>query len=164
VAVVLGLGILVSGLRGRTAGILTLFAVVALVTAAVSQSVDRFANVRPQQIALAPATVQEAMKGYDITASKGTLDLGSLDNAGPLASETVVPVKVTMSDLAITVPKDIPVQVRSSATLADVRANGQDSTGISRHDTTTYNSGRTGQPLVVELDATLASVTITEEH
>jgi phage shock protein PspC (stress-responsive transcriptional regulator) len=164
VVVVLGLGILVSGLRGRRAGILTVFAIVALVGSAVSQGADRLASVHSRPIASSPTSLQEAEKGYDIAMSRGSLDLSALDGARPLASQAVVPVKATMSDLTITVPKDVPVEVRTSTTLADVTANGQSFTGISRHDTTTYNSATTGPALVVELDATLSSVTINEEH
>lgn len=164
VAVVLGLGILVSGLRGRRAGILTLFAILALVGSAVSQGADRLASVHSLPVAFSPTSLQEATKGYDIAMSTGSLDLSRLDSAGPLAEETQVPVKATMSNLTITVPKDVPVEVRTSATLADVTTNGQKATGMSRHDTTTYNSGRPGPRLVVELDATLSSVTVNEEH
>ncbi|BCT77194.1 hypothetical protein SCMU_30360 [Sinomonas cyclohexanicum] len=163
VAIVLGLGILVAGLRGRTAGILTLFAVVALVGGAVSQSVDRFSTFQAHTASYAPATVAQATAGYDITAAKGTLDLSALD-ATPLAGEAIIPVKVTMSDLTITVPKDVPVEVRSSATLADVKANGHTTAGITQRDTATYNSGKPGATLVVNLDATLSNVTITEER
>lgn len=164
VAVVLGLGILTAGLRGRRAGILTLFAVIALVSGAVSQSVERFANVQTHVVSYSPASVQQAASGYDITAARGTLDFSALDSSGPLATETVIPVKTTMSQMTITVPKDIPVQVRSSATLADVKANGQNSAGINRRDTTTYNSDKPGATLVVQLDATLSDVTINEER
>ncbi|AMM33716.1 hypothetical protein SA2016_3051 [Sinomonas atrocyanea] len=164
IAVVLGLGILVAGLRGRRAGVLTLFAIVALVGSAASQGADRLASVRSSQVAFAPASLQEAARGYDVAMARGSLDLSGLDTARPLPSETLVPVKATMSDLTITVPKDVPVEVRTSTTLADVTANGRRATGLSRHDTTTYNSGTSGPALVVELDATLSSVTVNEER
>lgn len=161
VAIVLGLGILVSGLRGRRAGILTLFALVALVAGAVSQGVDRLSALQGRPAAYAPATLQEAAGGYDIAATRGTLNLARLDTAAPLTSEALVPVKVTMSDVTITVPKDVPVEVRSSTTLSDLKANGQNDTGIK---TIPYNTGKPGSRLVVELDATLSSVTIIEER
>ncbi|MGT2461603.1 PspC domain-containing protein [Sinomonas atrocyanea] len=164
IAVVLGLGILVAGLRGRRAGVLTLFAIVALVGSAASQGADRLASVRSSQVAFAPASLQEAARGYDVAMARGSLDLSGLDTARPLPSETLVPVKATMSDLTITVPKDVPVEVRTSTTLAAVTANGRRATGLSQHDTTTYNSGTSGPALVVELDATLSSVTVNEER
>ncbi|MDQ4488726.1 PspC domain-containing protein [Sinomonas sp. ASV486] len=164
VAIVIGLGILVAGLRGRRAGILTLFAIVALVASAATQSVDRFSNLQSRQSSYAPTSLQQAAGGYDLAAEKGTLDLSALDASGPLASETVIPVKTTMSDVVITVPKDIPVQVRTSSTMAKVQTQGQTSAGFSRHDTTTYNSGRPGSALVLQLDATLSNVTINEER
>lgn len=164
IAVVLGLGILVAGLRGRRAGALTVFAIVALAGSAASQGADRLASVRSSQVAFAPASLQEAARGYDVAMARGSLDLSGLDTARPLPSETLVPVTATMSDLTITVPKDIPVEVRTSTTLADVTANGRRTTGLSRHDTTTYNSGTSGPALVVELDATLSSVTVNEER
>ncbi|GAB3281738.1 hypothetical protein GCM10027449_23080 [Sinomonas notoginsengisoli] len=164
VAIVLGLGILVSGLRGRTAGMLTLFAVIALVSGTVSQTVDRFANTQTHVVSESPSTLQQAVSGYDITAARGTLNLSALDSAGPLASETVIPIKTTMSQVTITVPKDVPVQVRSSTTLAEVKASGQNTAGFSRHETTTYNSNKPGASLVVQLDATLSEITVTEER
>lgn len=163
VAIVIGLGIVIAGLRGRTAGVLTVFAVVALVSAAVSQSVERFSDVRTHTASYAPATISQATAGYDITGAKGTLDLSALD-AAPLAADATVPVKITMSDIAITVPKDVPVEVRSTSTLAAVKADGRTSAGLSQRDTTTYNSGKPGATLLVDLDATLSNVTITEER
>lgn len=164
VAIVIGFGILVAGLRGRRAGILTLFAIVALVASAAAQSVDRFSNLQSRQSSYAPTSLQQATGGYDLAAEKGTLDLSALDASGPLASETVIPVKTTMSDVVITVPKDIPVQVRTSSTMAKVQTQGQTSAGFSRHETVTYNSGRPGSALVLQLDATLSNVTINEER
>ena len=136
----------------------------ALVAGAVPQGADRPSALQGRPAAYAPATLQEAAGGYDIAATRGTLNLARLDIAAPLTSEALVPVKVTMSDVTITVPKDVPVEVRSSTTLSDLKANGQNDTGISRHDITTYNTGKPGSRLVVELDATLSSVTITEER
>lgn len=164
VAIVIGLGILVAGLRGRRAGILTLFAIVALVASAATQSVDRFSNLQSRQSSYAPASLQQATGGYDLTAERGTLDLSALDASGPLTSETVIPVKTTMSEVVITVPKDIPVQVRASATIAEVHSQGQTSAGLTRHETTTYNSGKPGSALVLQLDATLSNVIINEER
>ena len=164
-AIVLGLGILIAGLRGRTAGILTLFAIVAIVAAGVAQGVSRFADNRgPSRVAYAPATVAEASGGYRISASEGTLDLSALDNAGPLAEDTTVRVDAALSSLSVEIPEGIPVEVRTDASMSEVRLGPRTVAGLSQHETQTYNADRPGATLVLELDASLSSVHIEEEN
>ena len=163
-AITLGLGIVVAGLRGRTAGILTLFAIVAIVAAGVAQGVGRFADTRgPSRVAYAPATVSEATGGYRISASEGTLDLSALDNAGPLAEDATVRVDAALSSLSIEIPEGIPVEVRTEASMSEVRLGPRTVAGLSQHETQTYNADRPGATLVLELDASLSSVHIEEE-
>ncbi len=163
-AIALGLGIVVAGLRGRTAGILTLFAIVAIVSAGIAQGVSRFADTRgPSRVAYAPATIAEASDGYRISASEGTLDLSALDNAGPLAADETVRVDVALSSVGIEIPKDIPVEVRADASMSEVRLGPRTVAGLSQHETQTYNADRPGATLVLELDASLSSVHIEEE-
>ena len=164
-AIALGLGIVVAGLRGRTAGILTLFAIVAIVSAGIAQGINRFADSRgPSRVAYAPATIADVSGGYDIAAAEGTVDLSALDNAGPLDSDRTVRLDVALSSVAVEIPQGIPVEVRTDASLSEVRLGPRTVAGISQRDTQTYNADRPGATLVLELDAALSSVRIEEEH
>ncbi|GAB4099369.1 PspC domain-containing protein [Sinomonas halotolerans] len=168
-AVVLGAGIVAAGFRGRTAGILTFVSIIALVGAVTSQGMSRFADRwdgpgrSGERVALSPASVGEASAGYRLTGSSGSLDLTRLDDGGPLADDATVTVDTTFSSLAIRIPDGVPVEVRTDATLADVRFGNRSVNGISQRDTQTYNADRPGGTLVVELDATMSSITIDEE-
>jgi phage shock protein PspC (stress-responsive transcriptional regulator) len=172
-AVVIGIGVLVAGLRGRTAGLLSLFAVVALVSAALSLGIER-ALLRgdgpawradsPSRIAYTPSTVDEAARGYRVSAAQGRIDLSALDDAGPLASERTVPIDVSLSDVTIEIPKDIPVTVRADATLASVDLDGRTVAGLRQSGSAQYNADRPGGTLVLTVAASLSDVTIDKEN
>ncbi|WP_422933928.1 PspC domain-containing protein [Sinomonas sp. P47F7] len=161
-AAVMGLGILVAGLLGRTGGILSFFAVVALIAAAVTQ--PAYALSRPRgAVNLAPATVQQATSGYSLTGASGQLDLRQLDTSGPLPSEATVPVNATMSQLEIKIPKNVPVRVQADATMSNVQFGDKSLTGLTTNGSETYNSGQPGATLVINLDATMSNVDIEQE-
>jgi hypothetical protein len=160
---IIGLGILIAGLRGRTAGILTLFALVALVAAAATQPAFQLSRTRGT-VNLAATSVQQAVNGYHVTAAKGLVDLSALDTAGPLATDSVVPVNVTMSDLQIRIPKDVPVRVQADATMGNVDFGDKSIAGLGTNGSETYNSGRSGATLVVTVHATMSNVEIEQEQ
>ncbi|MEA5453506.1 PspC domain-containing protein [Sinomonas sp. JGH33] len=159
---IIGLGIVVAGLRGRTGGLLSLFAVVALIIAAVTQPVYQFGRPRGS-VSFEPTSVQQAVTGYHVTGSTGKLDLRQLDSSGPLATETTVPVDATMSQLAIEIPKGIPVKVQADATMSNVQFGGRSISGFNTQDSQTYNPSAAGATLVVKVDATMSNVTIEQE-
>jgi hypothetical protein len=160
---IVGLGILIAGLRGRTAGILTLFALVALVAAAVTQPAFQFSRSRGP-VNLAATSVQQAVNGYHVTGAKGKVDLSALDTAGPLTTDSVVPVNATMSDLQIRIPKDVPVRVQADATMSNVDFGDKSIAGLGTNGSETYNSGRQGATLVVTVHATMSNVEIEQEQ
>jgi phage shock protein PspC (stress-responsive transcriptional regulator) len=160
---IIGLSILIAGLRGRSAGILSLFAILALAAAAITQPAYQFS--RPHlPVNLAPTTVQQAVSGYHVTASSGQFDLSALDSAGPLANDAVVPVSTTMSDVRIRIPKDVPVRVQADATMSNVQFGDKSIAGLGTNGSETYNSGRAGATLVVTVHATMSNVQIEQEH
>ncbi|BCT77197.1 hypothetical protein SCMU_30390 [Sinomonas cyclohexanicum] len=162
-AAVIGLGIIVAGLRGRSAGILSFFAVVALAGAALTQPVYQLS--RPQgSVDMSPTTISEAQSGYSITGASGQLDLRGLDSAGPLASEAVVPVESTVSQVKITVPKNVPVRVDADGTLSNIHFGSKSIAGITAKDSETYNADRPGATLVVNVHATLSNIEIQQEQ
>ncbi|WP_369045099.1 PspC domain-containing protein [Sinomonas sp. P10A9] len=160
---IIGLGIVVAGIRGRTGGILSFFAVVALASAAITQPAYQLSRSQGA-VSLSPTTVAQATSGYSLTGASGQLDLRGLDSAGPLASEAVVPVHITLSDMRITVPKDVPVRVEASATLSNVHFGSKSIAGITAKDTETYNADKPGAVLVVKADVTLANLDIRQEQ
>lgn len=160
---IIGLGILIAGLRGRTAGILTLFALVALVAAAVTQPAFQLSRTRGT-VNLAATSMQQAVTGYHVTAQKGQVDLSALDTAGPLTTDSVVPVNATMSDLQIRIPKDVPVRVQADATMSNVDFGDKSIAGLGTNGSETYNSGRAGATLVVTVHATMSNVQIEQEQ
>ena len=74
-AAVVGLGILIAGLRGRTAGILGFFAVVALIIGSIFNSIPNGDRFRFQDADWSPATIEQARNGFEITGGRGTVDL-----------------------------------------------------------------------------------------
>lgn len=171
-AVVIGAGILVAGLRGHTAGILSLFAVIALVSAALSLGIERALHADgfpwrsdgPTRVAYTPSTVTEAEHGYQVTAAQGRIDLSALDDAGPLASDRTVPIDVSLSDLTIEIPKDVPVTVRADTTLSSVELGSRSIAGLRQSGSESYNADRPGGTLVLALDTNLSDVKITKEN
>lgn len=160
-AAVLGLGILVSGLRGRTAGIMSLFAVIALIAGGVYNVVGNGDRLRFQQVDWSPASIAEARDGVDITAGRGTVDLTNLASSAPLPSDVVIPLDITASNVTVVIPDNVPVDIKADMTMGNLNeVTGQ------RGGTTTrassYNTDEPGSRLVVQIDGTFSNVTIEE--
>lgn len=162
-AAIIGLGIIVAGLRGRSAGILSFFAVAALATAAVTQPAYQLSRP-PGPVDLSPTTLSQATSGYSVTAASGQLDLRGLDAAGPLSANAVVPVEATMSQLTVTVPKNIPVRVEADATMSNVQFGSKSVSGLTAQDSETFNASQPGSTLVVRVHATMSNVEIRQEQ
>ncbi|MDQ4501800.1 PspC domain-containing protein [Sinomonas sp. ASV322] len=160
---IIGLGIIVAGLLGRTSGLLSLFAIIALIAAAVTQPVSQFGRPRGT-VNFAPTSVQQAVTGYHVTGSAGKLDLRQLDSSGPLTSDATIPVDATMSQLAIEIPKDIPVTVQADATMSSVQFGSRSISGFNTQDSQSYNTSAAGRTLVLKLDATMSNITIEQER
>ncbi|WP_171041208.1 PspC domain-containing protein [Sinomonas susongensis] len=162
-AAILGLGIVVAGLRGRSGGILSFLAVVALAVAAMTQPAYELSRSRNASN-LTPASVQQAESGYRVRAASGQLDLSALDTSGPLASNATVPVDATMSQLQIRIPKNVPVRVEADATMSNVQFGDRSIAGFGTTGSETYNAGRPGGTLVVTVHATMSNVDIEQEQ
>jgi phage shock protein PspC (stress-responsive transcriptional regulator) len=160
-AAVLGLGILVSGLRGRTAGIMSLFAVIALVTGGIYNVVGNGDRLRFQEVNWSPASIAEARDGIDITAGRGTVDLTSLASSAPLPSDVVIPLDITASNVTVVIPDNVPVDIRADMTMGNLNeASGQRGGTTTRESS--YNTDEPGSRLVVRIDGTFSNVTIEE--
>lgn len=162
-AAILGVGIIVAGLRGRSGGILSFLAIVALALAAMTQPAYELSRPR-NAVNLAPASVQQAQAGYHVTGAAGQLDLSALDTSGPLSTSATVPVDATMSQLHIRIPKDVPVRVEADATMSNVQFGDKSIAGFGTTGSETYNAGRPGGTLVVAVHATMSNVDIEQEQ
>lgn len=161
-AAVLGLGIVVAGLAGRSSGILGFLAVAALVSAALTGFLNAPGNVAVGRISnWAPESASELTDGYSIAAGTAKLDLSSVAAAGPLLSDITVPVNLAASTVAIQIPSDIPVQVNSRMAFGTVQyQDGASSTGIWNPEEHTYNPGAPGGTLVLDLQGAFSTVNI----
>ncbi|WP_457963159.1 PspC domain-containing protein [Arthrobacter sp. D1-29] len=160
-AAVLGLGILISGLRGRSSGILGFFAVVALIIGGIFNVVGDGDRVRFTQVDWTPAGIEQARNGFDVTAGRGTVDLTELGVAAPLTSDVVVPLDITASNVKVVIPDNVPVDIKADMTMGNIHEGANHRSGISTRESS-YNTELPGARLVVEIDGTFSNVTIQE--
>ena len=160
-AAILGLGILFSGLRGRTSGILSFFAVVALLISAVFSVVPHGDRFRFQNADWTPASIEQARGGFEITGGAGTVDLTKLALNPPLGSDVVVPIDATASNLTVVIPAAVPVQVQADMTMGNLHDGNQDRGGITKQQSD-YNTSKPGARLVLQISGTVSNVTIQE--
>ncbi|WP_426938712.1 PspC domain-containing protein [Pseudarthrobacter sp. S3] len=160
-AAVLGLGILIAGLRGRTSGILGFFAVVALVIGGIFNVAGNGDRVRFTQVDWAPVSIEQARNGFDITAGRGTIDLTELNVTAPLASDVVVSLDITASNVKVVIPDNVPVDIRADMTMGNLTEGNGHRSGISTRESS-YNTDKPGAKLIVEIDGTFSNVTIQE--
>ncbi|WP_258802926.1 PspC domain-containing protein [Pseudarthrobacter sp. NS4] len=160
-AAVLGLGILICGMRGRTGGILSLFAVVALIAGGLYNVVGNGDRMRFQQVNWSPASISEARDGFDVTAGRGTVDLTGLAVNAPLPSDVVIPLDITASNVTVVIPDNVPVDIKADMTMGNLNeATGQRGGTTTRESS--YNTDEPGSRLVVQIDGTFSNVTIEE--
>lgn len=160
-AAVFGVAILLSGLRGRSAGILSLFAVLTLVAGGMFNFVGNGERFRFQQVAWAPASIQEAQDGFDVTGGRGTLDFTELGVDAPLRSDVVIPLDITASDVTVIIPDNVPVDIEADMTLGNLNeASGRRGGTTTRESS--YNTGEPGNHMVIQIDGTFSNITIQE--
>ncbi|MEL7975629.1 PspC domain-containing protein [Isoptericola sp. F-RaC21] len=183
--VVLGLGLVVTGLRGRRGGGLTFFAILALIAGVFTwpfaggrDSWD-FWDDTPQQSGaaavisegtLTPSTVAEAEEGVSVRFGSAVVDLTSLDLAGVTPGDpVVVPISMTAGSTVVRIPADEAVEadIEVIAGNATWRADGQDSSvntytnGPARFRTDEVREGD-GARLLLDVDVRAGDLTIEE--
>jgi phage shock protein PspC (stress-responsive transcriptional regulator) len=160
-AAVLGLGILVAGLRGRTSGILGFFAVVALIVGGIFNVVPNGDRFRFQDANWNPASIEQAREGFDITGGSGTADLTRLNITPPLGTDVVIPMDVTASNLTVIIPDTVPVEIRADMTLGNLNEGSQNHGGMTTKQSNN-NTDKPGAALILEIDGTMSNITIQE--
>ena len=159
-AAVLGLGILIAGLRGKTSGILGFFAVVALVIGGIFNVVGNGDRVRFTQVDWTPVSIEQARDGYNVTAGRGNLDLTKMNLTAPLPSDVVVPLDVTASNVTVVIPDDVPVKIEADMTMGNL--NEGDNTAAASPRGKALQPDKPGARLIVQIDGTFSNITIQE--
>ncbi|MCZ2265216.1 hypothetical protein IRJ14_21825, partial [Isoptericola sp. QY 916] len=142
--VVLGLGLVVTGLRGRRGGGLTFLAILALIAGVLTwpfagdRSSWEFWDAAPQQSGAAavvsdgtlhPTTTAEAEEGVHVRFGDATVDLTDLDLSDvPLDDPVVVPVTISAGNATVLIPDGTAVEadVEVIAGNAEWFVDGQD--------------------------------------
>ena len=161
-AAVLGLGILVAGLRGRTSGLLGFLAVATLVIGGIFNIAPSADHFRLQNAQWSPVSIDDARKGFDITGANGTVDLTKLNLSAPLGSDVVVPMDVTASNIKLLIPATVPVEVQADMTFANLKQDGSTVTQSNGGTRDSFNTDKPGAKLVVKLNGTFSNVTVQE--
>ncbi|MEZ2390804.1 PspC domain-containing protein [bacterium RCC_150] len=159
---ILGLGILVAGLRGRSSGLLGFLAIVTLVVGGIFNIAPHADRLGLRDAQWNPVSIDDARKGYDITGGNGTVDLTKLNLTAPLASDVVIPMDVTASNIKLLIPANVPVEVQADMTFANLKQDGSSFSESSQGNRNDYNNDKPGAKLIVKLDGTFSNVTVQE--
>ncbi|MBM7496553.1 PspC domain-containing protein [Oerskovia paurometabola] len=175
--VLLGLGVIVSGLRGRTSGALGGLAIVAtliaLPIAGLNSSIDNIdadLTARVSDATYTVTSVQDAENGFAFTFGNPVVDLSQLDLSTVGEDPVVVPIDLSAGDLTVIVPADTPVEaeVRVLAGNATWTVDGERRSinGVNTRPHTFVTDSVTdgaGPVLLLEVDVSAGDVTIREE-
>ncbi|MHA7208881.1 PspC domain-containing protein [Arthrobacter sp. MDT1-65] len=169
-AIVLALGVVALGVRGRTSGLVGLTAALATVGALVASfTVVGGAWIVAQESRTVPASLQAASDGYSVLAAQTTIDLADLPRP---ARDVVVPVNSLVSDVTVIVPADVPVEVRTRMALGSADAQGaapalgtpspqfDGDGGVLQLSSDELNPDATGPALILDVRGALSDVTI----
>ncbi|MHC6221900.1 PspC domain-containing protein [Arthrobacter sp. MMS24-S77] len=159
---VLGLGILVAGLRGRTSGLLGFLAIATLAIGGIFNIAPNADHFRLQNAQWNPVSIDDARKGFDITGANGTVDLTKLNLSAPLSSDVVVPMDVTASNIKLLIPATVPVEVQADMTFANLKQDGSAVTQSNGGTRDSFNTDKPGAKLIVKLNGTFSNVTVQE--
>lgn len=125
-AVLAGLGVLVSGLRGRTSGTLGLFALAAIVLAGplvsfqgVGTGFDAGTSSFFGDTSYRPTSSVAASEGYSFGLGSTTIDLTAIDL--PRGETVEVPVRTGAGDVTVILPEGVPVSAAVSIGAGDIR-------------------------------------------
>lgn len=161
-AITAGLGIVVAGIRGRTAGGLGTFAILALLFAGLlslpsnNTPLDAFNNT-----SWTPSSTAAAESGRTVVLGNATVDLTKFDGGTSLRADVEVPLKAVTANMTIKVPAGIPVTVKSELAAAQFSIDGENNDGVLTQDmTSTINPHAEGYGLVITLQAVASNIDI----
>ncbi|GAB3531202.1 hypothetical protein GCM10027403_01300 [Arthrobacter tecti] len=160
--VVIGLGVVLMGMRGQTSGVLGFLAAVGLIASIVSAAVPSTGNwVLATQGQWSISSVEPAEEGYTVVAGQGRLDLTDLDG---ITEDVIIPVNAAAGNVGILVPEDVPVDVRSMVALSSTElVTAADTTtlgGIWRPGTLHIDEGAEGPRIILDVRGVVSHVTV----
>ncbi|MGA7205448.1 MAG: PspC domain-containing protein [Specibacter sp.] len=157
-----GVAIMVAGARGRSAGGVGFFAIVALVLAGVLSLPPHNGQFSAlNEVTWAPATVSAAEAGRTLVLGNASIDLTKLDGGAPLTADVQIPIDTAASSVTIKVPSSIPVRVKSELAAATLTIDGQNNGGsIAESSTTDVNPTAKGYGLVITLQGAASNISV----
>lgn len=160
--ILLGVGIVALGVRGRTSGFLGFMAGVGMVAAVVTGSTFATGALTVGSSAVWSATSEgPASEGYTVIAGQGTIDLSNLTD---LDEDIVIPVNSVAGNVGILIPDDVPVEVRSSTALGALSTvdNGQEATagGMWHPAEIDLNENASGPSIILEIRGAMSHTTV----
>ena len=173
VAVLAGLGVVLSGLRGRRSGTLGFFAIMALLAAGPALALQGVGTGLGSGTAtfigdgtFRPTSSDVASEGYSVGVGSTTVDLTDMDL--PRDKTVDVPVHVGAGDLTVLVPEDVPVSARVTlgAGRVDWLVDGdpRSAEGVGRAATFESEAVRDGADARIHLRIASGAGTITIEE
>lgn len=160
--VVLGLGIILLGVRGRTSGGLGFLAAVGIAATIISSASPMTGNwVLADQGRWSQTTAGPESEGYTVVVGQGRVDLTGL---GDITEDVVIPVNAAAGNVGILVPEDVPVDVRSRMALSSTEVvSSADTTsvgGIWQPRTLHLNENADGPRIILEVRGVVSHITV----
>ncbi len=160
--VVLGIGIVLLGIRGRTSGALGFLAAVGIVATIISSSAPATGNwVLADHGRWSMTAASPQSEGYTVVAGQGRVDLTQL---GTITEDVVIPVSAAAGNVGILVPDNVPVEVRSRTALSSTEVVSSEETtsvgGIWQPGTLRLNEDADGPRIILDVRGVVSHVTI----
>lgn len=160
--VVLGLGVVLLGIRGRTSGALGFLAAVGIVASLASGAWLATPNwVVASQGQWSIGSADPVEEGYTIVAGQGRVDLTGLST---IREDVVIPVNAAAGNVGILVPDDVRVDVRSMVALSSTElVTALDTTslgGVWQPGTLHLNEDADGPRIILDIRGVVSHVTV----
>ena len=160
--VVLGLGIVLLGIRGRTSGGLGFLVTVGIAATIISSASPVTGNwVLADQGRWFGTAASPASEGYTVVVGQGRVDLTGLGN---ITEDIVIPVNAAAGNVGILVPEDVPVDVRSRMALSSTEVvSSADTTsvgGIWQPSTLHLNEDADGPRIILDVRGVVSHITV----
>ncbi|GAB3544561.1 hypothetical protein GCM10027404_01480 [Arthrobacter tumbae] len=160
--VVLGLGIVLLGIRGRTSGGLGFLAAVGIAATLLSSASPVTGNwVLADQGRWSMTAASPASEGYTVVVGQGRVDLTGLED---ITEDVTIPVNAAAGNVGILVPEGVPVDVRSRLALSSTEVvNAGETTsvgGIWQPRTLHLNEDADGPRIILDMRGVVSHITV----
>lgn len=160
--VVLGIGIVLLGLRGRCSGVLGFLATVGIIGGLLSSaSLTTGHWVVASQGLWSSSTGVSAESGYTVVAGQGRIDLTDLDD---LQDDISIPIHAAAGNVGVLIPEGVPVEVRSMVALSSTELVTSVDTsslgGIWQPGTLHLNENADGPRIILDVRGVVSHITV----